>query len=545
MKTNSPSNPLGFSFHPSVFSEVAEDELINLLHENRITHVELPLDNQEHAGLFIEAGFSLSYHGPINWLNGWINNRNEFREWLNRSISTLPVMSGENKPIIILHPATRAIGEKPQLSRSELFSNSIEFIRFANELGQKHFGACTIALENMTHGKSKMRIGDTIEELVELRRSTGIDEVKFCWDIGHHIMSRRFLPEQKIPDEFLDNVAIVHLHGVEGKDRPRDKWWDHYHLNSNSISWEKYINCLQDRDYTGPVTLEIFVGLRQSTQITVENLDCSFKIINNHLEWKERLLRRKRWLPPLFEHIKPGKIVEFGCGNGFVLEDLSKKFPNSQIVGIDKNQERLNGINEKNLPNVETLNADITIQIFPNKSIDSVLYVGVLHEVFSLSGRGKVRETLKLGHDALKDDGILIIQDFLKPEPHEVTLIFKNQRTRSMFFLYVKEFRLWPVKYKEIKGCVKLDIVDALEFLTKYRPPSEEDWIEEMNEAHHYFALGDFRDVANEAGFTIKTSIILLNEEDYFQEIRKDMDFDFDESEKAWIQLVLEKRRSD
>ncbi|MCK4758191.1 MAG: methyltransferase domain-containing protein [Thermoplasmata archaeon] len=259
-------------------------------------------------------------------------------------------------------------------------------------------------------------------------------------------------------------------------------------------------------------------------------------------KWKQRLLRRKRWLKPLFEQVKPGKIVEFGCGSGFVLEDLSKEFPDSQIVGIDMNQERLDAVAEKNLDNVETMKADITTQIFPDQSIDTILYVGVLHEIFSLSGREKVLETLKLGHKALKDDGILIIQDFLKPPPEPVTISFKNQKTEDIFFRFTREFRIRNIEYEKIKGGVMLDIGDAVEFLTKYRPPSEGDWIEEMGETHHYFTKEDFHEVASEAGFTVKDSIKLLNVEDYFAEIREDIEFDFDENERAWIQLVMEKR---
>ncbi len=258
-------------------------------------------------------------------------------------------------------------------------------------------------------------------------------------------------------------------------------------------------------------------------------------------KWKQRLLRRKRWLKPLFEYVKPGRIVEFGCGNGFVLEDLSRDFPDSSILGIDRNQERLDAVVEKGLTNVETMNVDITSKISLNKSIDTALYVGVLHEVFSLSGKEKVLETLKIGHKALKDDGVLIIQDFLKPTPRLVTLIFKNQKTENMFHRFVQEFRIRTVKYEEIEGGVKLDIGEAVEFMTKYRPPSEEDWVEEMGETHHYFTKEEFHKVATEAGFAVKDSRKLMMMEEYWLEIEEDMEIDFDKPERAWIQLVLQK----
>ena len=66
-----------------------------------------------------------------------------------------------------------------------------------------------------------------------------------------------------------------------------------------------------------------------------------------------------------------------------------------------------------------------------------------------------------------------------------------------------------------------------------------------MSESHHYFTLDEFNKVIDEAGFTIKSSMKLLNTDDYFSEIREDMEFDFDESERAWIQIVLEKKESE
>ena len=44
---------------------------------------------------------------------------------------------------------------------------------------------------------------------------------------------------------------------------------------------------------------------------------------------------REVWLKRLNEYIKPGKIVEFGCGSGFVLKILSVDFADSIIVGVD------------------------------------------------------------------------------------------------------------------------------------------------------------------------------------------------------------------
>lgn len=102
---------------------------------------------------------------------------------------------------------------------------------------------------------------------------------------------------------------------------------------------------------------------------------------------------KKTWLKCLSKYVKPGKIVEFGCGSGFVLEVLSMDFADSIIVGVDKSMERLEKVVEKGLKNVILVKADITQNIFPDGTFDTALFVGSLHEVFS--------ETLiKIGRDS-------------------------------------------------------------------------------------------------------------------------------------------------
>ena len=46
--------------------------------------------------------------------------------------------------------------------------------------------------------------------------------------------------------------------------------------------------------------------------------------------------RSKRIIP----YVKEGKIVELGCGTGATLSILSKAFPRSIIVGVDRRMDR-------------------------------------------------------------------------------------------------------------------------------------------------------------------------------------------------------------
>lgn len=255
----------------------------------------------------------------------------------------------------------------------------------------------------------------------------------------------------------------------------------------------------------------------------------------------KRQEEKKARLRGLVKHVEPGKIVEFGCGSGFVLEVLSNQFRDSIIVGIDKSIERLKEVISKNLENVIPIQADITENILTNATFDTALFVGSLHEVFSYLGKEKVRDAFRIAHGVLKDNGVLIVQDFLKPTTRWVAMAFKNEETHKRFLRFADEFRPRKVRFEETGKGVKLNIADAVEFISKYHCTDEEDWKEEMNETHFFFTEEDYQQLADQMGFVVKDSMELPKDQYFRDEIGKDIKFTF-ESEYKWIQLVLVKR---
>jgi len=176
--------------------------------------------------------------------------------------------------------------------------------------------------------------------------------------------------------------------------------------------------------------------------------------------------------------------------------------------------------------------------------LNTALFVGILHEVFSYLGKGKVEDAFRVAYNALNDDGVLIIQDFLKPPSRLVEMRFKNEETRRKFLRFAYEFRPRKVKFEETsRDRVKLDIADATEFISKYRSPNEEDWKEEMSETHFFLTEEEYQDVAQRTGFIIKDSMKLPKSENWWVEIREDIEFRF-EPEYRWIQLVLVKKQT-
>ncbi len=249
---------------------------------------------------------------------------------------------------------------------------------------------------------------------------------------------------------------------------------------------------------------------------------------------------RRKWLEHLIKYVKPHTIVEFGCGSGFVLEILSYHFPDSTIIGVDKSIERLEEVYKKKLKNVVPTKSDFTKTIFPDNTIDTAIFIGSLHEVFSTMGKNRVRDTFILARNALRSNGVLIVQDFLKPSKKSIELSFNNEATRKKFFRFANEFCQRKIEFEEVNDGVRLDIADAVEFISKYRSPTEEDWNEEMHETHFFFTEEEYRDTAQEASFVIQDVIKLSKNEEFWSEIRRDIQCKC-EHDYLWINFVLTK----
>lgn len=251
-------------------------------------------------------------------------------------------------------------------------------------------------------------------------------------------------------------------------------------------------------------------------------------------------LERKRWIEEMLDYLRPGKIVEFGCGSGFVLDILSGNFPQSLICGVDRSMDRLGKLNERGLKNALPIWGDVTQSLFPNESFDTALFVGVLHEIYSEKGRRQVSGALKTAQEVLMRGGVLAIQDFLKPNRKKVELILKNHKTRRRFFKFAEEFQPRKIRFSTTATGLRLDIADAVEFISKYRSPNWRDWKEEMRETHFFFTLKDYREALGKAGFSIEVVKRLPRAKTRWRQTREDIGFAH-KDEYGWVMIIARK----
>ncbi len=76
----------------------------------------------------------------------------------------------------------------------------------------------------------------------------------------------------------------------------------------------------------------------------------------------------------------PARILEVGCGEGFVLSRLAKLFPQAEIVGVDIDDQALTKAKEL-CPQAKLLNGDVQQLSFADNQFDLVVCLEVLEHL--------------------------------------------------------------------------------------------------------------------------------------------------------------------
>jgi len=203
--------------------------------------------------------------------------------------------------------------------------------------------------------------------------------------------------------------------------------------------------------------------------------------------------------------VKEGNILEVGCGCGTVLELLSRYKPKSRIYGTDISNTMLERSEERKYTNdnVSVIKADAREEVFDEKTLDTIIFCSVLHEVYSYSGYSlkSVEDTIDNAYRMLKPGGRLIIRDGVKPEDKTIYMKFKKEEVEKKFYRFAEEFGPYRIKYKKEKGLVKLKKHDAMEFLSKYI--YDENWNIEIKEKFGVLTKEEYCHMIEKKGFKI------------------------------------------
>ena len=205
----------------------------------------------------------------------------------------------------------------------------------------------------------------------------------------------------------------------------------------------------------------------------------------------------------LLKFVRPGVIADLGCGTGTVMELLRRKFRKSQFVGVDLSPEMVDRCTKRFL-GAEIRCHDITLRLFDDASIDTIVLCSIMHEVFSYKGYDytAVRHTLRHCADALRPGGRMILRDGIKPARQDVVyLTFLREEVFDKFVKFSLEFGSSEILWKHVDNRIQVARRDAMEFLTKYI--YDVNWSYEVKEQFGVFTLASWGDELRRVGLKV------------------------------------------
>jgi SAM-dependent methyltransferase len=114
-----------------------------------------------------------------------------------------------------------------------------------------------------------------------------------------------------------------------------------------------------------------------------------------------------------------------GCGSGSGTHQLALLNPQIRVIGVDINPEAVRIAAEKyKLPNLSFVVGDVADPLFADDPLDGVLSSSTLHHVYTFNGysRAAVRRAMASHMRCLREGGVFVLRDFVRPAPATVLL---------------------------------------------------------------------------------------------------------------------------
>lgn len=255
--------------------------------------------------------------------------------------------------------------------------------------------------------------------------------------------------------------------------------------------------------YTRPEVLQRVRALFAQTLLTDDGELGHARDFQSYGAQMDASLRQK--LEDLVRWVKPGCIVDKGCGTGKLLVELSRLFPDSKLKGVDLSREFLRLCDENTYASddVELVFGNVIDRNVAPGSATTIVYSSVMHEVHSYSGYDVTQIDRALGNafTELSPGGHVLVRDGVSPKPATWRLELLTEQVRDTFERFAKEFRHGKgVAYERLgERTVRLTAHDANEFLCK--KDYLKNWHIEVHEEFGPLTLDGWRDALVRAGF--------------------------------------------
>lgn len=172
---------------------------------------------------------------------------------------------------------------------------------------------------------------------------------------------------------------------------------------------------------------ELYISVRRKERRLVSDAELMFlpDVESSHVHYNEWLIRKRssmRLIAYLKKKKRPLKILEIGCGNGWLSSRLSA-IPSTTVIGLDINEPEINQAKRVfKKDNLDFLMGIFTPELFPGEKFDIILFAASIQYFPSL------KDVLQQALHCLTEHGEIHLVDSHFYEPSEV----KNAAARCI-----------------------------------------------------------------------------------------------------------------
>jgi SAM-dependent methyltransferase len=226
------------------------------------------------------------------------------------------------------------------------------------------------------------------------------------------------------------------------------------------------------------------------------------------------------------DHVRPGRIVDIGCGAGAVLElaDREPFLRESDLIGVEVARHLYDECVHKKAqgvfgnPNVYFYRRNVLAgAVFAPRSVDTTLTFALTHEIWSYGSRlDSVRRFVQAVYDHTVPDGVWINSDVCGPDGRDVPVLLRLSTsdgvtsapdvaalsTRARLDRFAADFA-FPFPYRPVgDDTVRLSLGDAMDYLT--RKDYTANWESETQEQFCGLEFADWKALLADVGFEVE-----------------------------------------
>ena len=126
-------------------------------------------------------------------------------------------------------------------------------------------------------------------------------------------------------------------------------------------------------------------------------------------------------------NLKPGqKVLDIGCGKGFLLYDLTQVVPGLEVYGIDISKYAIENSKEEIKNNLQV--ADANNLPFEDSSFDLIISITTLHNLHCFNLEKALKEVMRVG----KDKQYIVVESY-RNEEEKANLLYWQLTCESFF----------------------------------------------------------------------------------------------------------------